>query len=125
MTTYLLAEIQHRFGRALGSLIGVALGVALFMALIAAGNGFRAAARQPLAGIGADILISRPDNAVGAAAQTTRGLCRMRRKISGLIDINNSGFLDALNPADIYLPTSDIPPKKDMTFVTCQFPCVY
>lgn len=73
MATYLLAEIRHRFGRALGSLIGVALGVALFIALIAAGNGFRAAARQPLADIGADILISRPDNA-GGAAQTTRGI---------------------------------------------------
>jgi putative ABC transport system permease protein len=74
MSIYLLAEIQHRFGRALGSLIGVALGVALFIALIAAGNGFREAARQPLADIGADILISRPDNAGGAATQTTRGI---------------------------------------------------
>ncbi len=74
MLSYLLAEIQHRFGRALGSLIGVALGVALFIALIAAGNGFREAARQPLAGIGADILISRPDNTGNASTQTTRGI---------------------------------------------------
>lgn len=74
MLTYLVAEIQHRFGRALGSLLGVALGVALFIALIAAGNGFREAARQPLAGIGADILISRPDDAGVAAGQTTRGV---------------------------------------------------
>lgn len=74
MINYLIAEIQHRFGRALGSLIGVALGVALFIALIAAGNGFREAARQPLSDIGADILVSRPDNAGAAAAQTTRGV---------------------------------------------------
>ena len=74
MANYLLAELQHRFGRALGNLIGVSLGVALFIALAAAGNGFREAARQPLAGIGADILISRPDNAGGAAGQTTRGV---------------------------------------------------
>lgn len=74
MLTYLLADIQHRFGRAFGSLIGVALGVALFIALVAAGNGFREAARQPLAGIGADILISRPDNAGQAAVQTTCGV---------------------------------------------------
>lgn len=62
------------FGRALGSSLGVALGVALFIALTAAGNGFRKAARQPLVGIGADILISRPDDVGGAAGQTTRGI---------------------------------------------------
>ena len=74
MLTYLGAELRYRPGRTMGALIGVALGVALFIALIAAGNGFREAARQPLADIGADILISRPDNAGGAAAQTTRGI---------------------------------------------------
>ena len=74
MLTYLSAELRHRPGRTMGALIGVALGVALFIALIAAGNGFREAARQPLAGIGADILISRPDSAGSAAEQTTRGL---------------------------------------------------
>ena len=74
MLTYLGAELRYRPGRTMGALIGVALGVALFIALIAAGNGFREAARQPLAGIGADILISRPDNVGGAAAQTTRGI---------------------------------------------------
>jgi len=74
MLIYLAAEIRHRPGRALGSLFGVALGVALFIALISAGNGFREAARQPLADIGADILISRPDNGMEAARQTTRGI---------------------------------------------------
>jgi len=71
---YLLAELRHRTGRALGSLIGVALGVALFIAMIAAGDGYREAARQPLAGIGADVLISRPPTQSGAAPHTTRGV---------------------------------------------------
>lgn len=74
MFNYLLANSQHRLGRTVGSLSGVALGVGLFIALMAAGNGFREAARQPLANIGADILISRPDNAGEAALQTTRGV---------------------------------------------------
>lgn len=74
MFTYLIAEIQYRFGRTLGSLVGVSLGVALFIALIAAGNGFREAARQPLAEIGADILISRPDTINAAPPQTIRGI---------------------------------------------------
>jgi putative ABC transport system permease protein len=74
MLTYLGSELRYRPGRTMGALIGVALGVALFVALIAAGNGFREAARQPLAGIGADILISRANNAGGAALQTTRGI---------------------------------------------------
>jgi ABC-type antimicrobial peptide transport system permease subunit len=74
MLTYLTAELRHRPGRTMGALIGVALGVALFIALTAAGSGFREAARQPLADIGADILISRSDNGGGVAAQTTRGV---------------------------------------------------
>ena len=74
MLTYLISEIRHRSGRALGSILGIALGVALFIALIAAGNGFRDAARQPLAEIGADILVSRLDSQGGASGQTTRGI---------------------------------------------------
>ncbi|MBT3187991.1 MAG: ABC transporter permease [Anaerolineae bacterium] len=74
MTAHLIAELRHRIGRALGTLTGVALGVALYIALIAAGDAFREAARAPLAGIGADILISRPTTQSGATAQTTRGV---------------------------------------------------
>lgn len=74
MIPYLLAEFRHRFGRVFGSLTGVALGVALYIALTAAGNGFREAARAPLAGIGADILISRPAAQAGAGSQSTRGI---------------------------------------------------
>ena len=74
MWGYIWAELTHRSGRALGTLTGVALGVALYIGLTAVGAGFAEAARQPLAGIGADILISRPAGEGGAAAQTTRGV---------------------------------------------------
>ncbi len=46
----------------------------LFTTLITAGNGFREAARQPLADIGTDILISRPDMTGSATRQTPRGV---------------------------------------------------
>jgi len=74
MLTYLLAEGRHRRLRMLGTLAGVTLGVGLFVALMAAGDGFLAAARQPLAGVGADILVTRPDLQADAASQTTRGI---------------------------------------------------
>ena len=74
MIAYLLTEFRHRLGRVFGSLTGVALGVALYIALTAAGNGFREAVRAPLAGIGADILISRPATQADAGGQTTRGV---------------------------------------------------
>lgn len=59
MSGYLLAELRLRLGRALGALVGVALGMALYVGLTAVADGFAEAAKQPLAGIGADILISR------------------------------------------------------------------
>ncbi len=84
MLTYITAEIRHRPGRSLGTLLGAALGVALFIALTAAGNGFREAARQPLAGIEADILLSRPVGKAQAAPQTMRGV----RQPFGLAPLN-------------------------------------
>ena len=62
-------------GRTVSTALGVAIGVALFIALTAAGTGFQEAARRPLAGVGADILLSRPasGNESEAATQTTRG----------------------------------------------------
>jgi len=76
MQTYLIGSIQHRAGRAATTALGVAIGVALFIALMAAGAGFREAARRPLAGVQADILLSRPagGSELSAAAQTTRGV---------------------------------------------------
>jgi len=76
MRTYLFAEIMHRAGRSVSTALGVAVGVALFIALMAVGAGFREAARRPLAGVRADILLSRPaaGTELSAAAQTTRGV---------------------------------------------------
>ncbi len=72
---YLSSQFRYRAGRALMVMAGVALGAALFVALIALGNGFREAARAPLAGVAADLLITRPASgqAEAASAQTTRG----------------------------------------------------
>ena len=74
MSVYLLAELRQRLGRALGTLVGVALGVALYVGLTAVAAGFAEAARQPLAGIDADILLSRPAGDGLPAGQTTRGV---------------------------------------------------
>jgi putative ABC transport system permease protein len=75
MRHYLIAELLHRSGRVSGTILGIALGVALYLALTAAAVGFRSAARQPLASVGADVLLTRP--AMGmetqASAQTTHG----------------------------------------------------
>jgi putative ABC transport system permease protein len=75
MWELLAAEIRFRAGRSVTTALGVALGVALFLALSAFAAGFREAARQPLAGLGADILLTRPagQEQSSAALQTTRG----------------------------------------------------
>jgi putative ABC transport system permease protein len=71
----LVAELRFRTARTLSAASGVALGVALFVALSAFSAGFREAAKRPLSGLGADILLTRPaGNEPGSAAlQTTRG----------------------------------------------------
>jgi putative ABC transport system permease protein len=76
MMAYLIGSIRHRAGRAATTALGVAAGVALFIALMAAGAGFREAARRPLAGVQADILLSRPAAGaeLSAATQATRGV---------------------------------------------------
>lgn len=73
MATYILSQFLHRPARALGVMGGVALGAALFVALTALGAGFRQAAQAPLAGVAADLLITRPFDGGSAAAQRTRG----------------------------------------------------
>jgi len=75
MMTYIRSQFRYRTGRALMVMAGVALGAALFVALTALGNGFREAARAPLAGVAADLLITRPiiGNDGTAPAQTARG----------------------------------------------------
>jgi putative ABC transport system permease protein len=73
MAIYIFSQFLHRPLRALGVIGGVALGAALFVALTALGNGFRQAAQAPLAGVAADLLITRPSDGEPAAAQRTRG----------------------------------------------------
>jgi putative ABC transport system permease protein len=75
MMTYISSQFRYRTGRALMVVAGVALGAALFVALTALGSGFRQAARAPLAGVAADLLITRPATGQDAmaSAQATRG----------------------------------------------------
>jgi len=72
---YLSSQFRYRTGRALMAMAGVAVGAALFVALTALGDGFRQAASAPLAGVAADLLITRPaaGQATMAPAQVTRG----------------------------------------------------
>jgi len=76
VTTYVLSQFRGRPGRALGVLAGVALGAALFVAISALGTGFREAARRPLAGVAADLILTRPAGAAETSpqAQRTRGI---------------------------------------------------
>ena len=76
MSGYVFSQFRSRPWRSLAVVMGIALGAALFVALSALGTGFREAARLPLAGVAADIVISRPADSAGstAAAQRTRGV---------------------------------------------------
>jgi putative ABC transport system permease protein len=76
VTTYVLSQFRGRAGRALGVIIGVALGAALFVAISSLGSGFREAARRPLAGVAADIVLTRTAGAAETSAQSqrTRGI---------------------------------------------------
>jgi putative ABC transport system permease protein len=75
MMTYIGSQLRYRAGRALMVVAAIALGAALFVALTALGDGYREAARAPLAGVAADLLISRPATGqeASASAQQTRG----------------------------------------------------
>lgn len=75
MITYVSSQFRYRMGRALLVIAGVALGAALFVTLTALGDGFRQAARAPLAGVAADMLLTRPagNQEASAPAQRTRG----------------------------------------------------
>lgn len=74
MKAYTLSQFVHRPGRAIGVIGGIALGAALFVALTSLGEGFRQASQAPLAGVAADLLITRPSRGGSAAEQRTRGL---------------------------------------------------
>jgi lipoprotein-releasing system permease protein len=57
--SYLFAEVMRRPVRSLGAVLSVAVGLALFVSLQAYAGGYRAAARAPLAEIGADVTAQR------------------------------------------------------------------
>jgi len=56
---YIFAELSRRPARALMAALSVALGVALFVSLQAYADGYRQAARAPLAEVGADLAAQR------------------------------------------------------------------
>ncbi len=76
MIAYVLSQFRGRAGRALGVIVGVALGAALFVAISSLGSGFREAARRPLAGVAADIVLTRTAGAAETSPQSqrTRGI---------------------------------------------------
>ena len=57
--SYLRAELFHRPRRSLAALLSMTIGVALLLSLQAYSNGYRLAARAPLAEIGSDIAAQR------------------------------------------------------------------
>jgi ABC-type antimicrobial peptide transport system permease subunit len=57
--SYLGAELLHRPRRTLAALLSMTIGVALLLSLQAYSNGYRLAARAPLAEIGSDIAVQR------------------------------------------------------------------
>jgi len=70
---YLRSQFTRRPQRALMVVAGVALGATLFVALTALGNGYREAARAPLADVAADLVVTRAD-AEQAVAPDNRGI---------------------------------------------------
>ncbi|GAA4909029.1 ABC transporter permease [Streptomyces coeruleoprunus] len=73
MRTYVRSQLRHRGRRAFAVVGAVALGAALIVALTSLGAGFREAARAPLAGVAADVILTRPDGAA-PSQQTARGV---------------------------------------------------
>ncbi|MFE9775258.1 ABC transporter permease [Streptomyces sp. NPDC005931] len=71
--TYVWSQLRHRGRRALAVVGAVALGSALFIALTSLGAGFREAAREPLDGVAADVVLTRPDDGT-PSQQATRGV---------------------------------------------------
>ncbi|WP_406864446.1 ABC transporter permease [Streptomyces sp. HUAS MG47] len=73
MNLYVRSQLRHRRRRAFAVIGAVALGSALLIALTSLGAGFREAARAPLAGIAADLIVTRPDTG-SASGQSGRGV---------------------------------------------------
>ena len=99
--SYLGAELLHRPRRSLAALLSMTFGVALLLSLQAYSNGYRLAARAPLAEIGADIAAQRQ----GKVPQAFEGILFPHstapihsdeidtiRRIAGVEDIGESVF---------------------------------
>ena len=74
MITYVISQFRRRPWRSLAVAGAVAVGAILFVALSAMGTGFREAARAPLAGVAADVVITHP----AAQADTARATQKAR-----------------------------------------------
>ena len=75
MTPYLVSQFRRRAWRSLAVVGAVAVGAILFVALSAMGNGFREAARAPLADVAADVVVTHSTAQMDAiqATQKARG----------------------------------------------------
>ena len=73
MTAYIISQLRQRPRRAAAVVAGVALGTMLFVALSALATGFQRAARTPLTGVAADIVLTRPSGPEVASPTEQRG----------------------------------------------------
>ncbi len=75
MITYIGSQFRRRPWRSLAVVAAVAVGAILFVALSAMGTGFREAARAPLAGVAADVVITHASAQadIAQATQKARG----------------------------------------------------
>jgi putative ABC transport system permease protein len=98
---YLGAELFHRPRRSMAALLSMAFGVALLLSLQAYSNGYRLAARAPLAEIGADLAAQRqgkvPEAFEGilfphSTAPIHRDEIEAIRRVPGVEDIGQSVF---------------------------------
>jgi putative ABC transport system permease protein len=59
--SYIVHELQHRSSRTLINILGIAVGIGLFVSINAVATGYQRAASQPLANLGADLIVQRPE----------------------------------------------------------------
>lgn len=99
--SYLIAELFHRPRRSLAALLSMTFGAALLLSLQAYSNGYRLAARAPLAEIGADIAAQRQGKVPQAfegilfphsTAPIHRDEIDAIRRIPGVEDVGESVF---------------------------------
>jgi putative ABC transport system permease protein len=112
---YTRSQLRHRRRRALAVVAAVALGAALLIALTSLGSGFREAARAPLAGIAADLVVTRPDSGT-PSEQPGRGV----RQPFGLAtfdsgEVRDMGAVPGVDTAVGSLQIWDFGPRSTIT----------